>query len=57
MAEELCGFLLDSNGTHSDDIIKSYITEMQEIVTKAHEEATTTANMFRASRQGFNTVS
>jgi hypothetical protein len=56
-AEELCGLLLDPNSTYSDDVIKLYIKEMQEIATKAHEEATITANMFRASRQGFNVVS
>jgi hypothetical protein len=57
MAEELCGFLLDPNGTYPDGLIKSYIEEMQEIAMKAHEEATTTTNMFRSSRRGFNAVS
>ena len=57
MAGGLCDLLLDPNGTYSDDAIKPYIEDMQEIATKAHEDATTTANMFRASRQGFNAVS
>jgi len=56
-AEELCGPLLDPNGACSDDVIKSYLKEMEEIAAKAHEEATITTNMFRANRQGFNAVS
>jgi hypothetical protein len=55
-AVKLCNWLLEPAGTHSEELIDSYIREMQSIAKKAYEEAKCTAQMFRTNRQNFNEV-
>jgi hypothetical protein len=55
-AVKFCNWLLEPAGTRSDELIDSYIREMQIIAKQAYEETNRTAQMFRANRQSFNEV-
>jgi hypothetical protein len=56
MAQELCRALSRGRDECSDELVQDSITEMQEIVQKAHADAKATAEMFDVNRREFTKV-
>ena len=54
--QELCIALASGREECSDELIHDYITEMREIVQKAHTDAKATMEMFDANRREFYEV-